>query len=431
LARLLCLNGNEVVVWSALEREVAELSLTGRHPNLPGMVIPEAVRFTGDIGEACTGRDMVIFAVPSVYTRQTARAAAPFVSEGQILVDVAKGMEADTQLSLTEVIRDEIGRLRPGVSLRLAALSGPSHAEEVARDLPTTIVSASEDRETAKFVQAVFTSGCMRVYTNPDVKGVELCGALKNIVALAAGIADGLGYGDNAKAALITRGIAEIRRLGVAMGCQERTFGGLAGIGDLIVTATSAHSRNNRAGRLIGQGRAPSEAVREVGMVVEGMNALPAAIALSRRYGVELPIIEAVDRVVNEGAAPSEVVKSLMRRERKTELVESASEADCEDAAPEDRPEGDLRRVLLRCGFNRLGCRDIALLRRARARGDYLIVALPREGGPGAPPYEERKALLEAVRYVDLVVEDGEPAALAAEYGAELLELGGREAACG
>jgi glycerol-3-phosphate dehydrogenase (NAD(P)+) len=185
--------------------------------------------------------------------------------------------------------------------------------------------------DTAKYVQEIFNNTCMRVYTNPDVKGVEICGALKNIVALAAGISDGLGYGDNAKAALITRGIAEIRRLGVAMGCMERTFSGLAGIGDLIVTATSAHSRNNRAGRLIGKGSTPAEAVTEVGMVVEGMNALPAAMTLSRKYKVELPIIEAVNRIVNENAAPSEVVRSLMRREKKTELIKPASGADYED----------------------------------------------------------------------------------------------------
>jgi len=200
------------------------------------------------------------------------------------------------------------------------ALSGPTHAEEVAIDLPTTIVSASEDAEAAKFVQEVFSNGCMRVYTNPDCKGVELSGAMKNVIALGVGISTGLGYGDNARAALITRGIAEIARLGVAMGCNVHTFAGLAGIGDLIVTATSMHSRNNRAGILIGKGKTPAEAVQEVGMVVEGMNALPAALELAEKYQVEMPIVQTVNAIVNKGMSAAEAVRTLMDRDPKNEL---------------------------------------------------------------------------------------------------------------
>jgi glycerol-3-phosphate dehydrogenase (NAD(P)+) len=328
LARLLSLNGSEVTIWSALENEVTEYSKTRKHPNLKGMVIPEAVKFTSKIEEACLDKDIIIFAVPSVYTRASARAAAPYIKNGQIVVDVAKGIEPDTLMTLTEVIQDEVSRQQSGKKLKLVALSGPTHAEEVALDLPTAIVSACEDMETAEFVQDIFMNTCMRVYTNPDVKGVELCGAMKNIVALAAGISNGLGYGDNAKAALITRGMAEIRRLGVKMGCKERTFSGLAGIGDLIVTATSIHSRNNRAGSLIGRGLSPEEAEKQVGMVVEGMNALPAAMALSKIYEVELPIISAVNQIITENAAPAEIVRQLMQRVKQSELSRKAIDFD-------------------------------------------------------------------------------------------------------
>ncbi len=319
LARMLCNSGHGVMVWSALEREIDEYSSTRRHPNLPGMVIPDGVRFTKEIREAVTDKDIVLFAVPSVFVRSTAAKAAAFIPEGQIIVDVAKGIEPDTLYTLTEVIADELRRNGRGGNVRLVALSGPTHAEEVARDMPTTIVSAGEDMRAARFVQDVFMNTCMRVYTNPDVKGVELCGALKNIIALAAGMARGLGYGDNTKAALITRGMAEITRLGLAMGCQETTFYGLAGIGDLVVTATSVHSRNNRAGELIGQGMSPEEAVKKVGMVVEGINALPAAMEMADACLVQMPIVSGVNRIIREGADPNKVVRELMEREKKPE----------------------------------------------------------------------------------------------------------------
>ena len=317
LARMLCNSGNEVTVWSALPQEIDELSATRRHRNLPGMEIPAELLFTKEIEEVCRNKEILLFAVPSPFVRATARKAAPFIKNGQIIVDVAKGIEADTLFTMTEIISDELRN--PAV--KLVALSGPTHAEEVAKDLPTTIVSACRDMDAARLVQSIFGNTCMRVYTNADVLGVELCGAMKNIMALASGVALGLGYGDNTKAALITRGMAEITRLGTAMGCNPQTFYGLAGIGDLIVTATSVHSRNNRCGLLMGQGVAPQEAIKQVGMVVEGINALPAAMRLAEKYQVEMPLATAVNAVVNQGADPKETVAKLMARDQTTEIV--------------------------------------------------------------------------------------------------------------
>ena len=319
LARMLTNCGHDVVVWSALPEEIDRLEATRRHPNLPGMVIPEATRFTRDLETACEGVDIQLFAVPSVFVRHTARAAAPYIPDGRIIVDVAKGMEPNTLMTMTQIIRDELDAVGGRENVKLVALSGPTHAEEVAQDLPTTIVSACADLHAAETVQDVFMNTCLRVYTNPDVEGVELCGAVKNIIALAAGISAGLGYGDNTKAALITRGMAEITRLGTAMGCHPQTFTGLAGIGDLIVTATSAHSRNNRCGYLIGQGMRPDEAVKAVGMVVEGINAIPATLTLANRYGIDMPIVCAVDAVINHGMDPGDAVRGLMTREKKSE----------------------------------------------------------------------------------------------------------------
>ncbi|MBR0137113.1 MAG: NAD(P)-dependent glycerol-3-phosphate dehydrogenase, partial [Erysipelotrichaceae bacterium] len=247
------------------------------------------------------------------------RSARDYIPDGQIVVDVAKGIEAETLFTMSQVIADELndGKHR---NVKIVALSGPTHAEEVALDLPTTIVSACSDLNAAKTVQDVFMNTCMRVYTNDDVLGIELCGALKNIMALASGISAGLGYGDNAKAAIITRGLAEMTRLGKKMGAKQETFAGLAGVGDLIVTATSLHSRNNRCGMLIGQGRKPEDAVKEVGMVVEGINALPAAMKLMKVYDVEMPITVTVNAVINEGADPKEAVAELMNRDKKNEI---------------------------------------------------------------------------------------------------------------
>lgn len=320
LARMLSNTGGIVTVWSALESEVQELSETRTHPNLPGVDIPEEILFTGSMEEACRGAELLLFAVPSPYVRETARKAAPYVAPGQLIADAAKGIESGTLLSMTEVIADELEKAGAGPA-RLVALSGPTHAEEVARDMPTTIVSASADPEAAELVQDLCMNTCMRVYTNADIRGVELCGAVKNVIALASGISLGLGYGDNTKAAIITRGLAELTRLGCAMGCERQTFTGLAGIGDLIVTATSVHSRNNRCGQLIGGGLSPEEAVERTGMVVEGLNALPAVLELSERYGVEMPIVLAVESIIHGGVSPARAVRELMARDKKGEEV--------------------------------------------------------------------------------------------------------------
>lgn len=320
LARLLCNAGNDVTVWSAVGLEIDVLTSTRRHPNLPDVLLPEQIRYTKDIASACTEKDILVFAVPSVFVRATARKASPYISDGQIIVDVAKGIEEETLYTMTEIIADEI----KNPTVKLVALSGPTHAEEVIADLPTTIISASNDIDTAKTVQRVFNTGRLRVYTNEDIRGVELCGALKNVIALATGIATGLGCGDNTKAALITRGIAEISRLGTAMGCNEHTFGGLAGIGDLIVTATSMHSRNNRCGMLIGKGVPIKDAIEQVGMVVEGLNALPAAITLAKKYNVEMPIVETVDAVVSGKVDVGSAIDTLMSRELKSEINATA-----------------------------------------------------------------------------------------------------------
>ena len=318
LAKLLCNAGHDVVVWSAIEKEIDILSSTRLHPNLPGVELPEKLAYTKNIEDACKDKDIILFAVPSVFVRATAKRVAPYIVDGQIIVDVAKGIEEETLFTMTEIIADEL----KNPTIKLVALSGPTHAEEVVRDLPTTIISASEDIETAEYVQKVFNTERMRVYTNTDIRGVELCGALKNVIALASGIATGLGCGDNAKAALITRGIAEICRLGKAMGCNDQTFSGLAGIGDIIVTATSMHSRNNRCGMLLGQGVPVEEATKQVGMVVEGLNALPAAMKLAEKYGVEMPIVETVDSVVSKRADVSTAIDLLMSRELKSEINE-------------------------------------------------------------------------------------------------------------
>jgi len=320
LAQMLCAEGHAVQVWSALPQEIDTLESTRQHPNLKGVTLSEKLTYTKQIAQVCADKELLVFAVPSPYVRSTARAAAPYLTDGQVIVDVAKGIEADTLMTMTQIIEQEIQNPR----VKLVALSGPTHAEEVSRDLPTTIVSASADPAAAELVQEVFTSHCMRVYTNDDVHGVELCGAMKNVIALACGIATGFGCGDNARAALITRGMAEIARLGAAMGCREQTFGGLAGIGDLIVTATSMHSRNNRCGILLGQGLTVQEATKQVGMVVEGLNALPAALRLGTHYGVEMPIVETVDAVVQGQMSVEEAVRQLMTRGQKSELSRSA-----------------------------------------------------------------------------------------------------------
>lgn len=410
LARMLALDNYNVTVWSAFKSEVDDLAACRSHKNLPGMVIPDSIVFTDDIATACRDKAVIVFAVPSPFVRSTAAKARPYIPDGQIIVDVAKGIEADTLFTMTEVIRDELNKDGSLSNVKLVALSGPTHAEEVARDIPTTIVSACTDMEVAKVVQDIFSNSCMRTYTNTDVLGVELCGALKNIIALAAGALDGMGYGDNTRAALITRGIGEIRNLGCAMGANLQTFSGLACVGDVIVTATSTNSRNFRAGQLIGRGVPVKDAVESIGMVVEGIHALDAAVKLSAKYHVDMPIIGAVDAVIHRGADPRQELSRLMVRPKRSELEQPDNETRFESSLYTNR-RNKMKRVITYGTFDMLHYGHINLLRRAKALGDYLVVALSTDEFNWNEKqkkcyftYEQRKALLESIRYVDLVI---------------------------
>lgn len=314
LAKLLRTNGNEVTVWSIVEEEVAMLRREHEHiDKLPGVKLPEDVLFTTDLKEAIVGKEFLILAVPSVFTRSTAKSMAGYVTEGQIIVCVAKGIEEDTLMTISDVTEQEIP------CADVAVMCGPSHAEEVGIGLPTTVVAGAKTESTAEKIQDLFMNEVFRVYTSPDMLGMELGGSLKNVIALAAGMADGLGYGDNTKAALITRGIAEIAGLAVKMGAKVETLCGLTGIGDLIVTCESRHSRNRKAGMLIGQGYTMKQATDEVKMVVEGIYSAKAALALAKKYDVELPIIEEVNKVLFDDKPAKEGVKDLMVREKRVE----------------------------------------------------------------------------------------------------------------
>lgn len=314
LSTVLYANGHEVTVWSILESEITMLREKREHATkLPGVQLPQGIVFTTELSEAITAKDLLVLAVPSVYTRSTARSMKPYVTEGQIIVNVAKGIEESSLKTLVEIIAEEI----PGANV--AVLSGPSHAEEVGRGLPTTCVVGAHNRATAEYIQNIFMNEVFRVYTSPDILGIELGGALKNVIALAAGMADGLGYGDNTKAALITRGIAEISRLALAMGARYETLSGLTGIGDLIVTCASRHSRNRKAGMLIGQGKTTKEAMDEVQMVVEGVYSAKAAMALAEKYQVPMPIIEQVNQVLFYDKPVKKAVQELMLRDKKME----------------------------------------------------------------------------------------------------------------
>lgn len=314
LSVLLCDNGHQVTMWSIDENEVKMLNEKREHETkLPGVKLPDQLIVTGDLEDTVKGKDFLVLAVPSPFTRSTAAKMSPCVADGQIIVDVAKGIEESTLMTLSQQIRQEIPQAD------VAVLSGPSHAEEVGRRLPTTCVIGATTRKTAEYLQSMFISKVFRVYTSPDILGIELGGSLKNVIALAAGIADGLGYGDNTKAALITRGIAEIARLGVKMGGKIESFTGLTGIGDLIVTCASVHSRNRKAGYLIGQGKSVQEAMDEVKMVVEGVYSAKAAAKLAEKYQVSMPIVEEVNKVLFEGKAPARAVDDLMMRESRSE----------------------------------------------------------------------------------------------------------------
>lgn len=317
LARVLSKNGHEVTLWSRRKEESRMLREERENKSkLPGVKLPDDILCTTDLEQAVKGKDILVLATASPSIRSMAKKMAPYVAEGQLIVDVSKGIEESTLMILTDVIEQEIPQCRAAV------LSGPSHAEEVGRDIPTTVVAGAKDRETAEYIQNLFMSKVFRVYTSPDMLGIELGGALKNVIALAAGAADGLGCGDNTKAALITRGMAEMSRLGVAMGGHIETFNGLTGIGDLIVTCASMHSRNRRAGILIGQGKTMQEAMDEVKMVVEGVNSAKAAKTLAEKYKIDMPIVQEVNKVLFENKPAKDALADLMLRDKKIEHPE-------------------------------------------------------------------------------------------------------------
>ena len=304
-------NGHDVTMWTFEKDLIPEMEATRRNPRLPGAVLPEGLKISGDY--ACIqGAKLVVMASPSFPMRSVCRGAAPFIDEDAVVVSVTKGIEDGTCKRMSEIVAEETGK-------KVVVLCGPSHAEEVSLDIPTGLLAACEDQALAEFVQDAFMSEHLRVYTSADPMGAELGAALKNVIALCAGISDGMGYGDNTKAMLMTRGLTEISRLGVSLGARKETFAGLAGVGDLIVTCTSMHSRNRRAGILIGQGKDPQEAMKEVGAVVEGYFAAKSAWELGQRQGIDMPITEAAYRLLYEGMPVREAFNTLLRRQRRTE----------------------------------------------------------------------------------------------------------------
>ncbi|WP_339013758.1 NAD(P)H-dependent glycerol-3-phosphate dehydrogenase [Fusobacterium animalis] len=317
LTILLHKNGHDLTIWSFDKKEAEELKKTRQNKTkLPNILLPEDVKVTDDLKEAVDDKDILILAVPSKAIRSVSKSLKNIIKDNQIVVNVAKGLEEDTLETMTDIIEEELKDKNP----KVAVLSGPSHAEEVGRGIPTTCVISAHNKELTLYLQNIFMNPSFRVYTSPDMLGVEIGGALKNVIALAAGIADGLNYGDNTKAALITRGIKEISSLGVAMGGEQSTFYGLTGLGDLIVTCASMHSRNRRAGILLGQGKTLNEAIKEVNMVVEGVYSAKSALMAAKKYNVEIPIIEQVNAVLFQNKNAAEAVNELMIRDKKLEI---------------------------------------------------------------------------------------------------------------
>ena len=317
LTILLHKNGHNLTIWSFDKKEAEELKKTRQNKTkLPNILLPEDVKVTDDLKEAVDDKDILILAVPSKAIRSVSKSLKNIIKDNQIVVNVAKGLEEDTLETMTDIIEEELKDKNP----KVAVLSGPSHAEEVGRGIPTTCVVSAHNKELTLYLQNICMNPSFRVYTSPDMLGVEIGGALKNVIALAAGIADGLNYGDNTKAALITRGIKEIASLGVAMGGEQSTFYGLTGLGDLIVTCASMHSRNRRAGILLGQGKTLDEAIKEVNMVVEGVYSAKSALMAAKKYNVEIPIIEQVNAVLFENKNAAEAVNELMIRDKKLEI---------------------------------------------------------------------------------------------------------------
>ena len=317
LTILLHKNGHDLTIWSFDKKEAEELKkIRQNKTKLPNILLPEDVKVTDDLKEAVDDKDILILAVPSKAIRSVSKSLKNIIKDNQIVVNVAKGLEEDTLETMTDIIEEELKDKNP----KVAVLSGPSHAEEVGRGIPTTCVVSAHNKELTLYLQNIFMNPSFRVYTSPDMLGVEIGGALKNVIALAAGIADGLNYGDNTKAALITRGIKEIASLGVAMGGEQSTFYGLTGLGDLIVTCASMHSRNRRAGILLGQGKTLDETIKEVNMVVEGVYSAKSALMAAKKYNVEIPIIEQVNAVLFENKNAAEAVNELMIRDKKLEI---------------------------------------------------------------------------------------------------------------
>lgn len=315
LALCLLRNGHETLLWSHSRQKAEEMEKTRQNNMLPGVLLPEALQIAWD-PTSVAGYPLVVIACPSVHIRSVCRQVAPYLAEDAVLVSVTKGIEPGSLLRMSQIVREETHR-------EVAVLTGPSHAEEVAKSIPTACVAASENQALAELVQDAFMSDSFRVYTSADVIGSELGGALKNVIALCAGVSDGMGNGDNTKAMLMTRGLTEIARLGVAMGARKETFAGLAGVGDLIVTCTSQHSRNRRAGILMGQGKGPQEAMAAVGAVVEGYYAAKSAWELACKLGVEMPIIHGAYRALYENVDVKTVLKSLLCRARKAETEDA------------------------------------------------------------------------------------------------------------
>ena len=315
LAWLLTNNGHEVTLWSHREEDARLLQKERENKSkLPGVIFQENLQVTGDLKSSVEDKEVLVLAVPSPAVRSTSQKMKSYIRKNQLIVNVAKGVEAESLLTMSQMIEQVIPQAN------VAVLSGPSHAEEVGKGLPTTCVIGAKEKQTAEYLQEIFMSSVFRVYTSPDILGIELGAALKNVIALAAGVADGMGYGDNTKAALITRGIAEISRLGIAMGARAETFFGLSGIGDLIVTCASVHSRNRKAGYLMGKGYTMQEAMDEVKMVVEGVHSAKAALSLSEKYNVEMPIIMEVNKVLFENKKAADAVNELMLRMKKDEI---------------------------------------------------------------------------------------------------------------
>lgn len=321
LALVAARNGHVVTLWSHNSQEIEDIRRYNENrTRLPGVCLPDGLLLTDDLQQAADA-ELVIMAVPSFAIRSVAHALRPVLPAGTIVVNAGKGLEEDTLLPFSKVIQEELP------TCRVVVLSGPSHAEEVARRVPTLVTVASQDEQAAEIVQRALSQPSFRLYVNPDMIGVELGGALKNVIGLCGGIVDGLGMGDNTKAALMTRGLSEITRLGMAMGADERTFSGLSGMGDLVVTCGSMHSRNRRAGMLIGQGVPVEDAVRQVG-TVEGYFAARAAWQLACRYEVDMPILQQCYRVCYEGIEPRQAVIDLMERPLRCEFAPSTEAAD-------------------------------------------------------------------------------------------------------